>query len=162
MLGRVRACSLSSLEVLEMERTPSKLLKDDSLSIYEKTLLKLQQGSQLDLSSIPEESTNTSSSASVSTVTSNEVSTTVNATDNASTGVFSSSGSSQSMIVPKEESRGNLSVLDMFSRYKASRSDKITSTDDSAMEIEECCSSANTSPSLEHQEGCIVDPSSPM
>lgn len=35
MLGRIRACSLSSLEVLEMEeRTPSKLLKHDSLSIY--------------------------------------------------------------------------------------------------------------------------------
>ncbi|GJX76020.1 hypothetical protein Tco_0322831, partial [Tanacetum coccineum] len=34
MLGRVRACSLSSLQVLEMERTPSKLLKDDNLSVY--------------------------------------------------------------------------------------------------------------------------------
>lgn len=32
--GRVQVCSLSSLEVLEMERTPSELLKDDSLFIY--------------------------------------------------------------------------------------------------------------------------------
>lgn len=142
----------------------SDCLKFIPMYYVEKTMLKLQKASQLDLSSTPEESTNTSSSVSVSTVASNEVSMTVNATDTASTGSFSTSGNSQSMIVPKEKQHGNLSVLYMFSRYKASRSDKITSTDDSAMEIEECCSSANTSPShgLELQEGCIVDPSSPV
>ncbi|KAJ0709261.1 hypothetical protein HanRHA438_Chr09g0423741 [Helianthus annuus] len=162
MLGRMRTCSLSSLEVLEMERTPSKLLKDDSLSIYEKTLLKLQQGSQLDLSSIPEEAaTNTSTSPLVSTVSSNM---TVDAADCASTGSFIGSGGSQSMNISKEEPRGNLSVIDMFSRYRASRTNKIVSSDDSAMETEDYGFSANTSPSHdpELQEGCIVDPPSPV
>ncbi|KAI7740385.1 hypothetical protein M8C21_012732 [Ambrosia artemisiifolia] len=148
-----------------MERTPSKLLKDDSLSIYEKTLLKLQQGSQLDLSSVPEESTKTSMSPSVSTVSSNsEPSLTMNAADCASPVSFPGSGSSQSMNISKEEPRGNLSVIAMFSRYKASRSDKIISSDDSAMEIEDYGFSANTSPSHdpELQEGCIIDPPSPV
>ncbi|MFS7971605.1 hypothetical protein Hanom_Chr09g00834841 [Helianthus anomalus] len=160
MLGRMRTCSLSSLEVLEMERTPSKLLKDDSLSIYEKTLLKLQQGSQLDLSSVPEEATNTSTSPLVSAVSSNM---TVDAADCASTGSFIGSGGSQSMNISKEEPRGNLSVIDMFSRYRASRTNKIVSSDDSAMEMEDY-GSANTSPSRdpELQEGCIVDPPSPV
>ncbi|KAL9999555.1 hypothetical protein Hdeb2414_s0016g00483491 [Helianthus debilis subsp. tardiflorus] len=160
MLGRMRTCSLSSLEVLEMERTPSKLLKDDSLSIYEKTLLKLQQGSQLDLSSVPEEATNTSTSPLVSTVSSNM---TVDAADCASTGSFIGSGGSQSMNISKEEPHGNLSVIDMFSRYRASRTNKIVSSDDSAMETEDY-GSANTSPShdSELQEGCIVDPPSPV
>ncbi|KAK9049463.1 hypothetical protein SSX86_030966 [Deinandra increscens subsp. villosa] len=166
MLGRVRACSLSSLEVLEMERTPSKLLKDDSLSIYERTLLKLQQGSQLNLSSNPEESSNPSTSPSMSTITSNEASVAVHAADYASTGSGSFSGSenSQSMIISKEEPRGNLSVLYMFSRYKALRNDKIISSDDGAMAMEDYGSSTNTSPShdLELQEGCIVDPPSPV
>ncbi|XP_076901959.1 uncharacterized protein LOC143556557 [Bidens hawaiensis] len=166
MLGRVRTCSLSSLEVLEMERTPSfKLLKDDSLSIYEKTLLKLQQGSQLSLPSISEESTKTSTSPSMSIVQSNEASMTVNAAEHcASTGSFSSLGDSQSLIISKEESCGNLSVLHMFSKYKASRNKKIISCDDSAMEVEDYGSSASLSPSHDHelQEGCIVDPSPPV
>ncbi|KAD4889062.1 hypothetical protein R6Q59_034049 [Mikania micrantha] len=160
MLGRVRACSLSSLEVLEMERTPSKLLKDDSLSIYEKTLLKLQQGSQHNLNSIPDESTNLSTSSSMSTVTTNEASMTENAADCASTSL----GNNQSTIISKDEPRGNLSIFYMFSRYKASRNDAIISSDDSTMAMEDCCSSANTSSShdLELHEGCIVDLPSPI
>ncbi|CAH1423229.1 unnamed protein product [Lactuca virosa] len=130
MLGRVRACSLSSLEVLEMERTPSKLLKDDSLSIYEKTLLKLQQGSHRDLSLIPDESMNTDTSPSMA---SNEASMKVNA-------------SMDSLPSSKEEPHGNLSVLYMFSRYKTSRHDNPNSSDGSnAMEMQNDCSSANTS-----------------
>ncbi|KAI3765939.1 hypothetical protein L2E82_15986 [Cichorium intybus] len=152
MLGRVRACSLSSLEVLEMERTPSKLLKDDSLSIYEKTLLKLQQGSQRDLSLIPEESMNTDTSPSMATILPDEASVVVNA----------STASSSSL---KEEPHGNLSVLYMFSRYKTSKNENITSSHDSTMmAMEDECSSANTSPSndSELQHGCIVNPPSPI
>ncbi|XP_023000809.1 uncharacterized protein LOC111495147 [Cucurbita maxima] len=47
MFGRVR----SSSSVDSLERPPSKVLKDDRLSIYETTLRKLKLGSQLD--SIP-------------------------------------------------------------------------------------------------------------
>ncbi|VFQ97873.1 unnamed protein product [Cuscuta campestris] len=49
MLGRVRRPSISSLEQLEMERQPPKLIKTDSLSVYETTLLKLKEGSRREL-----------------------------------------------------------------------------------------------------------------
>ncbi|XP_021762014.1 uncharacterized protein LOC110726804 [Chenopodium quinoa] len=48
MFGRIRS-SPSPVELLELERLPSKLLKHDSLSIYESTLVKLKQGSQRNL-----------------------------------------------------------------------------------------------------------------
>ncbi|KAF9604419.1 hypothetical protein IFM89_006428 [Coptis chinensis] len=61
MLGRVRA-SPSSLDCLELERPPSKLIKSDALSIYvsflsetEATLEKLRLGSRRALSSSSEE-----------------------------------------------------------------------------------------------------------
>ncbi|KAJ7956093.1 Up-regulator of cell proliferation like [Quillaja saponaria] len=47
MFGRVRASS-SSLDSLE--GPPSKILKDDSFSLYEATLMKLKLGAQRDLS----------------------------------------------------------------------------------------------------------------
>ncbi|KAH7528273.1 uncharacterized protein LOC107418204 isoform X1 [Ziziphus jujuba] len=47
MFGRIRASSSSS----SLERPPSKILKDDSLSIYESTLMKLKLGSQRSLNS---------------------------------------------------------------------------------------------------------------
>ncbi|XP_071710217.1 uncharacterized protein [Rutidosis leptorrhynchoides] len=152
MLGRVRASSLSSLQVLEMERTPSKLLKDDSLSIYEKTLLKLQQGSRRDLSLIPDESVKTDT-----TISSNESSVVVDAPAYASTDSVSSSGNVQPMIVSKEKRRGNLSVVYMFSKYESSKNGDISSCDDNGIEMEDDCSFANTSP-----HGFIVDPVSPI
>ncbi|EYU23155.1 hypothetical protein MIMGU_mgv1a020033mg, partial [Erythranthe guttata] len=56
MFGRVRASPISSLELLEMERPPSKIIKHDSLSIYESTLLKLKQGSHCNPRYNPEDS----------------------------------------------------------------------------------------------------------
>ncbi|XP_062116035.1 uncharacterized protein LOC133830131 [Humulus lupulus] len=55
MFGRVRAASSSSssLESLVLERPPSKIVKEDSLSVYEATLVKLKLGSQRNLSSQP-------------------------------------------------------------------------------------------------------------
>ncbi|CAH1422621.1 unnamed protein product [Lactuca virosa] len=50
-----------------MERTPSELLKDDSLSIYDKTLYKLQLGYHRDLSLISDESMNSDTSPSMAT-----------------------------------------------------------------------------------------------
>ncbi|KDO69329.1 hypothetical protein CISIN_1g047698mg, partial [Citrus sinensis] len=54
MLGRVRAASSTPYD-LELERMPSKLIKDDSLSIYEATLMKLKLGARRDLGPPPEE-----------------------------------------------------------------------------------------------------------
>ncbi|GKV13846.1 hypothetical protein SLEP1_g24818 [Rubroshorea leprosula] len=51
MFGRVRAPS-SSPESLE--RPPPKIIKDDPLSVYEATLMKLRVGSQRHLHSLPE------------------------------------------------------------------------------------------------------------
>ncbi|RZC77591.1 hypothetical protein C5167_001775 [Papaver somniferum] len=58
MFGRVRAAASNSLDSLELERPfPSKIIKDDSLSIYEITLQKLRLGSRRAL--IPSASTDT-------------------------------------------------------------------------------------------------------
>lgn len=54
MLGKIRP-SPSPAECLELERLPSKLFKDDSLSIYESTLVKLKQGSQRDSSPVSQD-----------------------------------------------------------------------------------------------------------
>nr|KAJ0185240.1 hypothetical protein LSAT_V11C900465390 [Lactuca sativa] len=59
-----------------MERTPSELLKDDSLFIYDKTLQKLQQRPCHDISLIPDESMNIDISLSMAT---NEALVTLNA-----------------------------------------------------------------------------------
>ncbi|KAJ9568238.1 hypothetical protein OSB04_004204 [Centaurea solstitialis] len=161
MFGRVRACSLSSLEVLEMERNP-KLLKDDSLSIYEKTLMKLQEGSKRNLSLIPEESMEADDDTSPSMAANEAESVVVNGSDDASTG----SDDSQSMIIAKEKPCKNLSVVYLFSRYKASRNGNISSSDDSSMTVamEDDYSSADTSSTRDHglQQGCIADSSSPI
>ncbi|KAK8471356.1 hypothetical protein PHAVU_003G208400 [Phaseolus vulgaris] len=53
MFGRIRA-STSSLETLE--GSPSKILKDDTLSIYEATLMKLKIGARLDTSEVIDDS----------------------------------------------------------------------------------------------------------
>ncbi|KAI3893076.1 hypothetical protein MKW92_010034 [Papaver armeniacum] len=58
MFGRVRAAASDSLDSLELERPfSSKIIKDDSLSIYEITLQKLRLGSRRAL--IPSASTDT-------------------------------------------------------------------------------------------------------
>ncbi|KAE9601398.1 hypothetical protein Lal_00023934 [Lupinus albus] len=51
MFGRIRATP-SSLECFE--DSPSKILKDDSFSIYETTLMKLKLGAKLDISASSE------------------------------------------------------------------------------------------------------------
>lgn len=125
--------------------------------------MKLQQGSQLNQSLIPEESMNTDTSPSIDTVSSNESSEVVHASDYASTYSFPNSGETQSMIIPKEEPHGNLSVLYMFSRYKTSKNNNVSSSDDGPKAMEDDCSSANVSPNHDPElpQGCIVDPSSP-
>ncbi|XP_027915546.1 uncharacterized protein LOC114174996 [Vigna unguiculata] len=53
MFGRIRA-STSSLETLE--GSPSKILKDDTFSIYEATLMKLKNGARVDTSEVIDDS----------------------------------------------------------------------------------------------------------
>ncbi|KAF2314159.1 hypothetical protein GH714_023799 [Hevea brasiliensis] len=67
MFGRLRP-STSSLDSLE--RPPSKIFKDDPLSIYEATLIKLKLGSQRDLSSSFKETMEMESDCSAATASS--------------------------------------------------------------------------------------------
>ncbi|XP_019196542.1 PREDICTED: uncharacterized protein LOC109190506 [Ipomoea nil] len=116
MLGRVRRSSISSLEQLELERQPPKLMKSDSLSIYETTLLKLKEGSRRrDISSCLEDSKGEEASA---------------------IDVDSSSSFDSQRQQPKT---GNLSLPYLFLRYRSSRQ-PVSSAD------EDSCSSATTSP----------------
>ncbi|KAJ6339641.1 hypothetical protein OIU77_007561 [Salix suchowensis] len=100
MFGRVRVSS-SSLDSLE--RPSSKILKDDSLSIYEATLMKLKLGSHRDQSSPFEETVDMENSDRSS------------ATDQLSFSSMQSTGDS------KDQRSRNVSVLFLFSKYTNSR-----------------------------------------
>ncbi|CAK7336637.1 unnamed protein product [Dovyalis caffra] len=139
MFGRLRASS-SSLDSLE--RPPSKILKDDSLSIYEATLMKLKLGSQRDLSSAFDEAMEMESECSTtcasSSMESNNTSTnalkslqhvitspdeeamTVDP-DCSSVSDRSSFSATQSTGDSKEQQSKNVSVLYLFSKYNNSR-----------------------------------------
>ncbi|KAA8542168.1 hypothetical protein F0562_023320 [Nyssa sinensis] len=141
MLGRVRPSSTSP-ECLE--RQPSKITKDDSLSIYETTLMKLKQGSRRDLSPQPEDSVKPEISCTASILPYEEA-TTIEA-DCSSTSLSPSSSDCQSMGTLKEQGNMNMSILRLFSRYKSSRH-ALSSPNEEAMTVENDCSSASTTPS---------------
>ncbi|KAB2609172.1 hypothetical protein D8674_012340 [Pyrus ussuriensis x Pyrus communis] len=63
MFGKIRA---SSCPAESLERPPSKILKDDSLSIYEATLMKLKLGSKRNLSPCSDEVGETDTTGSTS------------------------------------------------------------------------------------------------
>ncbi|KAL8456808.1 hypothetical protein ACS0TY_034882 [Phlomoides rotata] len=126
MLGRVRASSISSLELLEMERPPSKITKHDSLSIYESTLLKLKQGSHCNPTNNPEEPSSANASC-IMSIDSPEEAMTTDAD-------FSS----------KEQSSKNMSILHFFSKCKNSQHAN-NSNNKEVMVIESGCFSSTTS-----------------
>ncbi|KAL8140852.1 hypothetical protein V2J09_006873 [Rumex salicifolius] len=132
MFGRVRASPLP-VEFLELERLPSKMLKDDSLSVYEATILKLKQGSRKTVSS-PEEmvdrviqDSNQSSAISGESMSSDLSSVSEGAITESSSETFSSTerqgityvSDSDSSISTTKESR-NMSIQYLFSKYKQS------------------------------------------
>ncbi|CAI9113045.1 OLC1v1013572C1 [Oldenlandia corymbosa var. corymbosa] len=147
LLGRVRRPSIASLEALEMERSSPKIIKDDHLSVYESTLMKLKEGSQrcqtlnqtdamsTDVSCVTAtDSTESSSAGCLSTGSFNFV------------GEETNSGSS-----PSEQRNKTPSVLYLFSRYKSLKSDP-RSSDDKVVLMETECSSASASPSSSNSE----------
>nr|GEY40315.1 reverse transcriptase domain-containing protein [Tanacetum cinerariifolium] len=75
-----------------------------------------------------------------------------------------STNTEQSIIIAKEEPHKNLSVLDKFFRYKTSRNDNISSCGESTVVMKDNCSFVNVALSndTEPQQGCIVNPPSPM
>ncbi|XP_060204437.1 uncharacterized protein LOC132632492 [Lycium barbarum] len=142
MLGRVRRCTINSLEQLELERPSSKLIKADSLSVYETTLMKLREGSRRD-TSFPTESSVDGSICCITSGGSPKEEASITDTDSSSeyledTTSCPPTGSS------RETKKSNLSLAYMFSRYRSSQCAGGTNEED-AMIIEDGIGSANTS-----------------
>ncbi|KAK1571966.1 hypothetical protein Q3G72_025532 [Acer saccharum] len=127
MFGRVRAAS-STLDTLELERAPSKLFKDDSLSIYEATIMKLKLGSQRNLDPPSEIAMGTESGCASADVpkccgdglSSPHHDTKMMDTDCSSANSLSTSSDCQSTGSLKQHQSRNVSVLYLFSKYKSS------------------------------------------
>ncbi|CAA2987325.1 Hypothetical predicted protein [Olea europaea subsp. europaea] len=129
MLGRVRPSSINSLGLLELERPNSKIIKDDSLSIYERTLLKLKQGSLRNPSIAVENSMGTDVNCTIASDSTEQEAMTIE-------GNFSSidslpvSSNCESTDTSKEQGTKSLSILCLFSRYKDSQQLSVSSSDD--------------------------------
>ncbi|KAL7099223.1 hypothetical protein ACP275_09G069700 [Erythranthe tilingii] len=140
MFGRVRASPISSLELLEMERPPSKIIKHDSLSIYESTLLKLKQGSHCNPRYNPEDSCTMATDSPEEGITA--------AADCTSSDSISgdSSVSFQSTVCSSNEKRSkNMSIHYLFSKYKSSQDAHNNSNEKEAMAVESGYSSSSSS-----------------
>ncbi|KAL2932808.1 Vacuolar protein sorting-associated protein 13B [Bienertia sinuspersici] len=117
MFGRIRS-SPSPAELLELERPPSKFFKDDSLSIYEATLVKLKQGSQR----------STTSEHDLSPTLQDSMESELNSNSNSlesSPQVFGSGSNSSCLGVlssPNQEQRRgrDISIYYLFSKYASS------------------------------------------
>ncbi|CAN1239637.1 hypothetical protein LINGRAPRIM_LOCUS2433 [Linum grandiflorum] len=130
MFGRLRPPS-SSLDSLELERSHSKFFKDDSLSVYEATLMKLKRGSQLATTNCCHSPMEAESDciSSISSTTSSHGS---NSTVLQPLPTLTSSASSPSTVDLKHQP----SVLDLFSKYKLSHQQSISSQKDITMDID--------------------------
>ncbi|CAN4085336.1 unnamed protein product [Withania somnifera] len=139
MLGRVRRPTVSSLEQLALERPSSKLIKADSLSIYETTLMKLREGSRRE-TSFPEESLLDGNMCCITSGGSPK--------EEASIGSFSEHLGDTSSCQPtgslRETKSSHFSLAYMFSRYRSSQCAGGTNEED-AMVIEDNAYSANSS-----------------
>ncbi|KDP30969.1 hypothetical protein JCGZ_11345 [Jatropha curcas] len=156
MFGRLRPSS-SSLDTLE--RPPSKIFKDDTLSIYEATLMKLKLGSQRDLTSPSEEeavdmesycntatgsessvepnlctSTNVSESCQCLVTSLDEDAMTID-TNSSSSSILSSTSTCKSTGDSKQQGNRNMSLLYLFSKYQSHRH-ALSSSDQESMTVE--------------------------
>ncbi|CAN0826950.1 hypothetical protein LINGRAHAP2_LOCUS845, partial [Linum grandiflorum] len=139
MFGRLRPPS-SSLDSLELERSHSKFFKDDSLSVYEATLMKLKRGSQLATTNCCHSPMEAESDciSSISSTTSSHGSNSTVLLQNSGNSIqqplptLTSSASSPSTVDLKHQP----SVLDLFSKYKLSHQQSISSQKDITMDID--------------------------
>ncbi|KAG8379412.1 hypothetical protein BUALT_Bualt07G0085800 [Buddleja alternifolia] len=122
-----------------MERPPSKIIKHHSLSIYESTLLKLKQGSHCNPSTNPEDSARMYEHCSMETEEAMTSDADCSSTDCSS---FKSTDSS------KEQECRNISILYLFSKYKASQqNEQRTNEKEVVMTVEsDSSSSCSVSP----------------
>ncbi|XP_019266504.1 PREDICTED: uncharacterized protein LOC109243943 [Nicotiana attenuata] len=142
MLGRVRRSTISSLEQLESERPSSKLMKADSLSIYETTLMKLREGSRRD-TSFPAESSVDGNNHCLTSGGSPREEASITDADSSSENLEDTSGC-QPTGSSRETKKSNFSLAYMFSRYRSSQGAGGTADED-PMIIEDGIDSANSS-----------------
>ncbi|PSS07702.1 Up-regulator of cell proliferation like [Actinidia chinensis var. chinensis] len=143
MLGRVRPSS-SSLECLELERSHSKIIKDDSLSIYEATLIKLRQGSQRDIVSSSEQETMRDDNCDSAGNSFHEEAMTIDMNCTPPS-ISSSSSDSLPIVTSTEPQKKMMSIICLFARYNGSKHAQISP--EKAVLLEDSCSSAGSSPS---------------
>ncbi|KAG8638729.1 uncharacterized protein LOC110630921 isoform X1 [Manihot esculenta] len=175
MFGRLRP---SSSPLDSLDSPPSKIFKDDPLSIYEATLIKLKLGSQRDLSSSSDETMEIESDCSTVTVSRNSTdsvnpdpilrnSTNVSETyesmvtspdkeamaiDTMSTCAsnISSPSACQSTSDSKQMESRNMSLHFLFSKYKIARNALSSSVGESMTAASHC--SASSSPSSSYSQ----------
>ncbi|CAN4087939.1 unnamed protein product [Withania somnifera] len=146
MLGRVRRSTISSLEQLELERPSSKakLIKADSLSVYETTLMKLREGSRRD-TSFPEESLVDGSTCCITSGGSPKEEASINSSSE------HLEDTSNCLPTGSRETKSNISLVYMFSRYRSSQCAGGKNEED-AMVIEDNTCSTNSSLSPNNSE----------
>ncbi|KAL8042554.1 hypothetical protein ABFS82_09G062200 [Erythranthe guttata] len=140
MFGRVRASPISSLELLEMERPPSKIIKHDSLSIYESTLLKLKQGSHCNPRYNPEDSCTMATDSPGEGITAADA----DCTSSDSISGDSSVSFQSTLCSSNEKGSKNMSILYLFSKYKSTQHSH-NSNETEAMAVESGYSSSSSS-----------------
>ncbi|KAL1810407.1 hypothetical protein ACET3Z_027397 [Daucus carota] len=139
----MRISSWSSLEELELERSaPSKLIKDDSLSIYETTLMKLKEGSRRNTKLEHSDSVGMGIDSSVANMPPVVEEAEMLDTDCTSSVTFKNQSDCQPIPVEKEQQNKNVSILSLFARYKNSHR-ALGSPDDKAV-VENGCISSDT------------------
>ncbi|KAK1363240.1 Up-regulator of cell proliferation like [Heracleum sosnowskyi] len=148
MLGRMRLSSWSSLEELEMERSASiKHIKDDSLSIYETTLMKLKEGSRRNTNLENLDSTGIGiDNAEVKLAPVVEE---VEMLDTDCTSSVTSTNQSDCQPIEKEQQNKSVSIVSLFARYKNAHC-ALGSPDQKAVVVENGCMSSDTSEISNH------------
>ncbi|XP_052176762.1 uncharacterized protein LOC127791060 isoform X2 [Diospyros lotus] len=131
MLGGQRPPS-NSLEFLELERSPSKIIKHDSLSVYEQAIMV--------------DANFSSASHSLS-----EEATMAVDLDCTSTGISSSASNCQATSISEEPQRRTIPYL--FARYMSSQS--VLSSPDEALVTQNSFTSASGSPSYSSHKGFV-------
>ncbi|XP_050225310.1 uncharacterized protein LOC126674831 [Mercurialis annua] len=164
MFGRVRTSSSS------LDRPPSKIFKDDPLSIYESTLMKLKLGSQRD-ASLPSTETVEDMESDCATLTVSRTSaeqldsSTCTNISGSSEHFVTSPGEEEAMAIdtcspsastqsspsasalPKQLQSKNMPLLYLFSRYNSTRHALSSSSDSESLRVVSYYDSASNSPS---------------
>ncbi|XP_042012980.1 uncharacterized protein LOC121761396 [Salvia splendens] len=117
MFGRVRPAPISSLEPLESQRSSIKIIKHDSLSIYESTLLKLKQGSRCNPICDPEDNSR-NDAVCIMAIDSPEEAVSAGAGCSSTESLPMSSSSDQSTAFSNEAAKTNMSILHFFSNTR--------------------------------------------